>query len=177
MRAPSHAPAVRYPYGPSSAIGWALAIAAFSGLACLAAWLAWGTTPGEAMVLKAMAGLVLWCLCAVAAWRLWRGMPAGHLSWDGAQWALESNDQMRRQPLKAVPQAPLDLQACMLLCARPLQGGPVWLWLEQRRSPWQWAALRRALYSRARAEGLGTADVPITQGMAAQRDGRTQTKT
>lgn len=177
MHQPSHAPAVRCPYGPSTTVGWVLAAVAFSALACIAAWLAWGVAMRETAVLKAAVGLALWCLCSVAAWRLWHGMPTGHLAWDGSQWELESHDPVRRQLLDAPPQVHLDLQAWLLLHVRPIQGRPVWLWLEQRHSPWLWIALRRALYSRARAGGHGMADAPVTQEMAAQREGQTQTKT
>ena len=171
MRASSLAPAVRYPFGRSAAVGRVLAAVALSGLACLAAWLVWGTATRETMALKAAVGLALWCLCFAAAWRLWRAMPAGHLAWDGGRWELESHDPLQRQPLNASPQVHLDLQAWLLLQVRPVQGRPTWLWLEQQRSPGLWIAMRRALHAR---QGSGmTGDSPAHE----MASGPTQTNT
>lgn len=148
MRAPPHAPAVRYPHVRPPAVGWALAIVSASGLAGMVAWLALGAAHSD-MAIKTVAGLGLWLACAAAAWRWWRHVPTGHLAWDGGQWWLECG-ALGPSPMQGCPHIHLDLQACLLLSAQPLQGRMSWLWLDRRSDPVQWAALRRAVYSPAR---------------------------
>lgn len=157
MRAPSHAPAVRYPFGRSRGLGGCLAVVAVCGLASVGAWLLLGTADAHAPI-KAVVGLGTWVLSAAAAWHGWRAMPAGNLSWDGAQWLLDGETPARQQLVQGWPQVHLDLQSIMLLSLQPAQGRAVWLWLERGRDPTQWPALRRAIYSPARAKAPGAAE-------------------
>lgn len=174
MRAPSHAPVVRYPYGRSRALGGLLAAVAACGLGCIMAWLLFGTA-NAAVAIKAAVGLGLWFFCSAAAWHGWRSMPVGHLAWDGAQWLLEDPAPGRDRGVQGEPQAHLDLQAGILLSLQPEQGRTAWLWLERRAEPLQWPALRRAIYSPARVQAPG-----MTETMSAtpsRRDDGAPTQT
>ncbi|HQQ71475.1 MAG TPA: hypothetical protein PLL92_14350 [Alicycliphilus sp.] len=151
MRAPSHAPAVRYPLGRSLALAWLLVALAACGLAGLLAWLAQGTAPAS-LPIKAVTGLGLWLMAAALAWRWWRHMPVGQLSWDGGQWLIECPVGAQGRTAQGSPRVHLDLQSGMLLFAPRLQGPGLWLWLERRSDPAQWLALRRAVYSPARSQ-------------------------
>lgn len=173
MRAPLHAPAVRYPCGRSPAVGWALAIVAATALAGMAAWLELGTADAD-MAVKAAAGQGLWLSCTAAAWLWWRRMPMGHLAWDGGQWLLDCGAP-GPDPVQGKPHVHLDLQGCLLLSVRLLRGRPSWLWLERRSDPVQWAALRRAVYSPARSKAPDPAEA--TDAAPPALDGGMTTKT
>lgn len=173
MRAPLHAPTVRYPYGPSRALGWLLGFIAVCGLATICAWLLFGTADADVAV-KAAVGLGTWVLCAAAAWHGWRSMPVGHLFWDGGQWLLVGSVPGPAQVFQASPQVHLDLQAVILLSLQPAQGRVVWLWLERGGDAWHWTALRRAIYSPARDKAPVAADTMSTTS-SRQDDGASTT--
>lgn len=173
MRAPSHAPAVRYPYGRSSVLGWALGIVAACGLASTLAWLALGTANAH-LAVNALIGLGLWLLCTASVWRWWRRAPMGHLAWDGGQWWIDYGAP-GQCPVHARPLVHLDLQSGLLLSVHPLQGRLAWLWLERRSDPLQWGALRRAVYSPARDKEPDPAQA--TDAAPFQPDGGVPTKT
>lgn len=169
MRAPSYAPAVRYPYGRSVLPAWALAFVAGAGLACTLAWLVLGTATAQ-LALKASLGLGLWLLCTASAWLGWRNMPRGSLAWDGGLWWLDDGT-----PVQARPRVHLDLQSQLLLSVQTLKGRSSWLWLERRSDPVQWAALRRAVYSPAHDKAPGS--VAITDTAPSQPEGGASPKT
>lgn len=64
MRAPSHAPAVRYPHGRSAVVGWLLLAVAGCGLTSLLGWLVPGTAQAD-LAIKAASGLGLGPLAAL----------------------------------------------------------------------------------------------------------------
>ena len=142
MRAPSHAPAVRYPHGRSAVVGWLMLAVAGCGLISLLGWLVLGTAQAD-LAIKAASGLGLWLVCCAVAWRWWWRMPVGQLTWDGGQWVLDSVRPGQAQAVQGSPQVHLDLQWGMLLSVRALQGRGNWLWLERRSDAVQWLALRR----------------------------------
>lgn len=169
MRAPSHAPAARYPCGRSRTLALFLCALAGCGLACILAWLMLGTGNAD-VAAKASVGLGTWLFCSAVAWRGWLCLPAGHLSWDGGQWLLEDGMPGSQQGVPGWPKVHVDLQAAMLLSLQPAQGRVVWLWLERRSDPQQWLMLRRAIYSPARLQTAG-----VTETMSAtpaRRDDR-----
>jgi hypothetical protein len=140
------APFVHYPFGPSRRVGLALLAVAALGFACIVAWRLHSSDG------RAWAGLALWCVCAAAAWSLWRGMRAGQLAWDGLEWSVYLDDTSRDGLAAQWPQVHLDLQSALLASLRLAQGRRViWLWLERGSRPDRWDALRRAVYSRAPA--------------------------
>lgn len=165
MRAPSHAPATRYPYGRSPTLGGFLGLVAACGLASILAWLFAGTRSTE-LVFKAAIGLGAWIFSSLVAWQGWRGMPVGELSWDGGQWILDGATPGDQQIALAWPRVHIDLQSGVLLSLRPMHGRTVWLWLERRSDPQRWLMLRRALYSPAQAL---SADMAATMGPAPPR--------
>lgn len=181
MRTPSHAPAVRYPYGRSMVVGRTLAVLLVAGLACTMAWLVFSASTSA--VFKAPVGLGLWLMCAAVAGHWWRRFPAGLVAWDGGQWSLVSGLSDKSRPLSQVPRVHLDLQDWMLLSARPVHGRVEWLWLERRSDDSQWQALRRAVFSRARPGSNTRAAMPEPAGadtmhaMPSRRDGQAHNRT
>lgn len=169
MRNPAHAPAVRYAYGPSRALGLILATLASCGLVLLLAWLVLGTGRDD-VAFKAGVGLIVWLLCAGFAWHGWRHLPRGFLVWDGGQWRIEGVAQEDVQVLQRGPCVHLDLQAVMLLSLRPSRGRGAWIWLERRSDAMQWLALRRAIYSPAQTE-VGGATATMSATSSRQDDG------
>ena len=135
------APSVSFPVGRSL---WAGAVAAaiwLLGAGVAAGWLATAAwSPRQAVALALLAATGAW---AAAAW--WR-QPSGRLDWDGAAWCW--------WPAAGVPleggslRVAADLQF-LLLVQWSGAGRRSWLWLERRADPSRWAALRRAVYSRA----------------------------
>ncbi len=145
-----HPPAVRFPVARSA--GAALALAALSAVGALVL-AGWSVAGAPASRLPLALAWLLWGLTAVCAARAWWRSPVGSLQWDGAQWWFASAQQAQALAAEAAPQAHLDLQRFLLL-SLPLHGGrKLWLCLERRRSPAEWTALRRAVYSRARTAG------------------------
>ena len=165
MRASSHAPAVRYPYGRARRLGWCLGFVAACGFASIGAWLLLGTADADG-VTKAVAGLTTAVVCSAAAWHGWHSMPAGQLSWDGGQWLLVGSPSGNEQAVLGWPQVHLDLQGAMLLSVQPAQGRGTWLWLERGSDSTQWPALRRAIYSPARNK---RSDATETMGATSSR--------
>lgn len=148
-RASYHAPAVRCSVARSSAVLGALC--GFSVLA-LAALVGWSYVGLQAGWLERSIALLLWTAATGAAGHFWWNAPRGALAWDGAQWWLETAHAGPAVPAEASPQVLLDLQWGLLLLLKVRQNRSLWLWLERRQSPQQWSALRRAVYSRARAD-------------------------
>jgi toxin CptA len=138
------APSVNYPVGRSPFAARVAALLVLAGLACALAWsllapLGWRQTLAFAAV-AAGAGL---------ARRGWLRAARGLLRWDGLAWAWEEGD--RSAPGR--PEVALDFQSRLLVRWREEGGGAGWLWLERASDPPRWEALRRAVYSRASAQG------------------------
>nr|WP_239027467.1 hypothetical protein [Ramlibacter algicola] len=93
---------------------------------------------------RAAAGLAF--LLAAAAWAgaSWWSVPSGRLTWDGARWAFAAGTGPGQSGVVTVA---LDLQRWLLV--RWAGTRTHWVWLEHSRAPADWAALRRAVYSRA----------------------------
>jgi len=144
-----HAPSVNYPVGRSLlAAAWAAA-AWLAGACTVAAWWLHGAGPAW----HAWLGAAL--LATTAAWAGWCWLRnfEGELRWDGSAWHLSGRGA-------ALPDlsCALDLQVALLL---RVSGDPArWLWVERRRAPARWHALRCAVYSRARPDALDGATPP-----------------
>ena len=141
------APSVTYPVGRSFWAGAAMAVVWALGLVVSALWSWQLAGPGWRMALA-------WLACAAtgaAAVTAWWRSPAGRLHGsDGAwQWAPAQGPA-----LDGSVRVALDLQHLLLLRLSSQGGAAVWLWLERRSAPAHWAALRRAVYSRANPGGL-----------------------
>ena len=134
------APSVAYPVGRSAFAGWLLAGLLLAGLATSLAWCL-ATPPGWRQA-ASFAALLACGAFALAAW--WRS-PSGMLHWDGAGWSWDEGLRVEA----GRPELALDLQGRLLLRWRPDAGRGRWLWLEQASDASHWAALRRAVYSRA----------------------------
>ncbi len=148
------APAVRYPFARSAALGWlCVGLAIASG--CGAVWYGskvWAATGGGAFALAAIIGWVAAALGSLVYW--WRS-PCGLLAWNGQVWAVHMVDARCAAPPEdgvALQQAPaviLDLQHTLWIMVYRDGQGPLWLWLERSSSPERWGDLRRAVYSPA----------------------------
>lgn len=141
------APPVSYPVGRSFWGGLLMLAGWGAGALACGAWVAAGAT-GEAGFWPVVAVLAPG---AWAAW-WWAAQPRGLLDWDGGAWqwrpaAGADEPGGRIQPA-------LDLQATLLLVWRG-PGRRRWFWVDRRSAPARWAALRRAVYSRA-----GSAEPP-----------------
>ena len=143
------APAVSYPVGRCRLALWLLAGAWLAGAAACGAW-AWQV---EAPAWQGASAAGLLVVAGAAALRSALGAPQGTLAWTGASWRWQSGGQEQA----GTPTRALDLQRWLLLHWTADAGGAAWFWLEQRRAPADWSALRRAVYSRARP-GADNAD-------------------
>jgi hypothetical protein len=130
-------------------------LAAVLGAACWAAGLlavgAW-TWLADAPNWRHALGLLAVAATGLAAWAGWRRSPRGLLAWDGAgcwTWA-EAGVAGPQGPQPGRIERLLDLQSHLLLRWQA-EGSTAarWLWLQQGGVPADWAALRRAVYSRA----------------------------
>ena len=144
------APSVSYPVGRSS----------FGGLAALGLWLlaalaigSWLSTGASGW--RAGAGLVVLVAAAVWSAATWWGTPSGRLAWDGARWAFARGALPGERGVVTVA---LDLQR--LLLVRWAGARTHWFWLEHARAPADWAALRRAVYSRPDDDAPSGAEPP-----------------
>ncbi len=152
-----HPPAVRFPVARSAGAALALAGLSAVGASVLAGWSVAGAPANRLPLVLAW---LLWMLTAGCAARAWWRSPVGSLQWDGAQWWFAAAQQAQALAAEAAPQVHLDLQRFLLL-SLPLHGGrKLWLCLERHRSPAEWIALRRAVYSRARTAGVAAAANP-----------------
>lgn len=164
MRGAHPPPSIEYPFGPSRRVGWAMVGMAGWGLVGIGAWWLLGSSG-----LRPWVGLALWGICTALAWTLWRHQPCGQLAWDGREWSLRT-EQVAASPVRP-PIVHLDLQWGLLVSLQPVDGRLTWAWLERRRSPDRWSALRRAVYSRASSDNARTGATPSPM------EGETYTKT
>jgi len=137
------APSVSYPVGRSAFAARAAALAALAGAAAAGLFVLQSDAFGwrQALVLGAVGA------ASAFAWAAWLRSPTGVLRWDGADWRWEAPGSAGA----GRPQLALDLQARLLLRWQPDGGRACWLWLERESDSAHWEALRRAVYSRARA--------------------------
>lgn len=133
------APAVSFPVRPSRAAQLLLSTLWLAG-ALGVGLSAGGHADGRLFLLLGSS-----LLAGGVAWRFGGHRQAGLLRFDGQYWSWAG----RTPQAAARAQVGLDLQALMLL--RLVEPGrrSRWLWLERRADPARWAALRRAVYSRA----------------------------
>ncbi|MDE2606802.1 MAG: hypothetical protein KGL68_12865 [Burkholderiales bacterium] len=148
------APSVNYPVGRSPFAARAAALLVLAGLAVSLAWslqapLGWRQGLAFAAV-GASAGLAL---------RGWLRTARGLLRWDGLAWAWEEGGRS----VPGAPEVALDFQSRLLVRWRPQTGPNRWLWLERVSDPARWEALRRAVYSRASAQGPSAGPPPAAE--------------
>jgi hypothetical protein len=145
------APSVKYPVGRSYlAAGILLAAWALGATAC--AWWSWSGASGWRTGLALSTVLVTGGIAA----HWWARQPEGLLGWDGTAWTWDDGGSEADCGMVEVG---LDLQWLLLL----RWGGADrrrWFWLEGSRMPGRWAALRRAVYSRADPAALPGAEPP-----------------
>ncbi|AMO22107.1 hypothetical protein GCM10027034_24050 [Ramlibacter solisilvae] len=146
-----NAPSVNYPVGRSRLQGALLAAAWTAGALAVAGW-AWQVQPAPGRAVPALLAVLL---AGAFAARRWIRGPRGVLAWDGQFWCWTVGDTA----LQAHPEVVLDLQQAILLRLGAGRGAQ-WLWLERRAAPARWDDLRRAVYARARTEGLPGAQPP-----------------
>lgn len=131
------APAVVYPVGRSSFQLGIIAIGMLLGvLQGVLWWLQLGQV-NERVLLFGVVWLAAVVLASADAWRT----PAGHLRWRGDVWTLAQAQSPTTGEVRVV----MDLQGVMLLSWRHDSGKSSWLWVERRRAPPAWRALRCAL--------------------------------
>ncbi|MFT3956794.1 MAG: hypothetical protein QM722_21140 [Piscinibacter sp.] len=102
------------------------------------------------------AGTLLGCVpVAMAGWLLtigWRPLSAGELRWDGQAWFLKEPASNGVQECEGSLSLAIDAGGWLLLrfrrgVARRPGASSAWLLLGRGRSPHDWSALRRAVYS------------------------------
>ena len=148
------APAVRYPFARSAALGWLcvwLAVVSGGGVAWYAAsvWTAGGRG------VFALVAIVGWVIAALGALEYWRRSPHGLLAWSGQVWTLQVADSGQvgvseeGAALRQAPAVILDWQYTLWILVYRDGHAPLWLWLERSQRPERWGDLRRAVYSPA----------------------------
>ena len=134
-----NAPAVSFPVGRSCFQGWLLGL--ISLIAVLAGWL-WCFQADSIGWRQGLFLLILLTTLAGAV-RAWRRTPTGSLRWDGQVWRWSRVDA----PVSGVLVVHLDLQFCLVLSLRQVNGVRIWLWPERRADVTRWDALRRAVFA------------------------------
>jgi hypothetical protein len=146
------APSVTYPVGRSAIWAGAVMVLGVSIPVLLGL-----DAPGLSAPVIAGLGLAWLGWCALAGRSLAR-QPRGWLCYGGggaprregdAPWRWRDMTGLHERPLAAVRVA-LDLQRMLLIELVSDTGAPRWLWLEARRAPADWPAMRRALRAAAR---------------------------
>lgn len=154
------APAVVYPVGRSSfqaaIIGVGMLLGGLQGAMW---WLQLGQV-NERVVLFG----VVWSAAAVLAGADWWRTPAGHLRWRGDVWTLARAQSPTTGEVKVV----MDLQGVMLLSWRDDSGTSSWLWVERRRAPPAWRALRCALVAHGHTLSRAAPNAAAPQTQAPQ---------
>lgn len=157
------APAVSYPTGRS--LWLATVLIGILLLGAITAAVYSYQTYSKSQVLLWQSGMIAaaWLFAAVCVRQFLRQLERGLLDWDGVAWHWV----MQRPMLNAGPQANpadqegaislrFDGQRCMLIKFDAPLGQSQWLWLEQSYAPERWHAVRRAVYSRAKAPLFNT---------------------
>jgi toxin CptA len=141
------APSVTYPVGRCHFEALLMAAAWLAGAASLAAWIV--HAPGASW--RPLLAAALLAATAAVAIRHWRGAAEGQLAWNGEAWHLDAAGGSSPGRVEAV----LDLQNRLLVRWLPAEAGErarAWSWLERKRAPAHWDALRRTVYSPARTD-------------------------
>jgi hypothetical protein len=153
------APAVTYPVGRSRLHGGLLIASALISLLVGLVWRYQGNPERWRLGLYALIAVGV----GVLAIQVWRRTPQGDLRWDGQTW----NWSVGEGGICGTLAVHVDLQFCMVLSLRLIDGGRVWLWPERSRDPACWDALRRAVVSHGGADQSGVravkADASATQ--------------
>lgn len=150
------APSVTYPVGRCAFQGWLLIAI---GVLAVLAWVLWWWLSAVPLTWLTAMGAAGWLLWSVLAWLSWRATPAGQLQWDALAvgslengrkgvWRWLGSDGSVHVLDKLV--WALDAQGLILLRLRSGAGPGRWVWLEGRRDPLNWDALRRALMAHGR---------------------------
>jgi len=152
------APSVTYPVGRSAFALVLVLAAAAAGLAVALLWTVQSDRPGWRQALAFAAALS----CGGAACVAWRRSPTGVLRWDGSGWTWEEGGT-GGEAGRGRPEIALDLQNRMLLRWQPETGRARWLWPQRAADAAHWAALRRAVYSRASAPVPAAGEPPTAE--------------
>jgi toxin CptA len=147
-----NAPSVSYPVGRCRLAGVLLVLAWSAGAAALAAWASHVPAPLWQQALAAVAVAAAGLSAALG----WARSAEGTLAWHGDTWDWQSGAEAAAGRVERI----LDLQHWVLVRWRAETGPARWLWLEAKRDPARWDALRRAVYSRARTEAPHTPSPP-----------------
>jgi len=149
-----HAPAVCYPVGRSRFHLMLIVLLGALGAFALSGWMA----VLDVLSARHLASACIWLTAVVwAAWAWWRS-PQGELAYGGDGWSWTQAGQTDAVSVHVE----LDLQQTLLLRVVKPTYRPLWLWLERRRSPMHWQALRCAVFAPA-----PTPMSPSDQGSAA----------
>jgi len=138
------APSVNYPVGRSRLVAVAMVAVWAVGAGAAVAWrhqVDANLGAGNWRQWLLVAALIVAALGGCIALR---AQPRGELRWDGQHWFLEGE----LTPGSATASVHFDIQSLMLIRLAPADSPVQWLWLERKRAPERWRALRRALYSR-----------------------------
>ena len=134
-----NAPAVSFPVGRSCFQGWLLGLISLIAVLADLLWCFQTDSIGWRQ------GLFLLILLAalVDAVLVWQRTPTGSLRWDGQVWSwIRVNDSV-----SGVLTVHFDLQFCLILSLRQVNGVRIWLWIERRADVTRWDALRRAVFA------------------------------
>ncbi len=148
------APAVRFRLVRCRILGFVLCLLQIASLANLVAWMFWGHGSSRFGFNPTVAcAAVAWAAAAIACARLWLHQPSGWLAWIGSAWEFHSSPDASggvtdSEPLGHVALVCWDLQACMLI-KLPDARSNRWMFVRRAHDPFQWLALRRAVYSSA----------------------------
>jgi toxin CptA len=146
------APSVSYPVGHSRFAAMLHAGLGVLGVAAAAAF----AFHSAAFGWRQAAALAVAAACAaMAAWS-WHRSAQGVLCWDGLAWQWEEGAAVDG----GRPEIALDLQSQLLLRWHAESGAHRWFWLQKESGPDDWAALRRAVYSRATPPAPAAAPLP-----------------
>lgn len=147
------APAVCYPVGRSRLHA---ALVGCASLTSAVALLFWSLQTDQTQTCQIFAGSVSLLSTAWAALDWWRA-PVGELQFSGQVWRWVESAQA--QPVTIA--VAFDFQRNLLLEIDGLRASSSWIWLEQRRKPQLWIALRRAIYAtRQRDNPVDQSEVP-----------------
>ena len=134
-----NAPSVSFPVGRSRFQGWLLGL--ISLIAVLADWL-W-CLQADSIGWRQGLFLLILLVTLVDSVLVWQRTPTGSLRWDGQVWSWNSVNA----PVSGVLAVHLDLQFCLVLSLRQVNGVRIWLWIERRGDATRWDALRRAVFA------------------------------
>lgn len=137
------APAVSYPVGRSSFMGWLISGTLLVSVLVGLLWLRQEGLPGWRQGLYSVASLLAGIVTVLAWWRTERGV----LRWDGEIWSWSVANESVCGSLTVH----LDLQFCMLISLHQQGSTRLWFCPERRSRASLWLGLRRAVFCKLRA--------------------------